>query len=420
MPLSFQATPTSGRAAVGEEAHRLARWKTPPPGRWRLPSFQARTPVFSMVYLAGRPYLLVLDKKKSTHPFYDRLYFDTDGDGDLTDSPPLEGKAFSRGMGFYYSIFPPLELALPISGAKVPYRLEIRAHKRASFQGFRGRGGRSASVEDVALFMVTSCQYRGTLRWGGKTFHLALTDANGDGIFGDAPAGSSRPQGAQEPSHREDRLYLGAGPDLSLMEDLRTSGLLSMGGVLHKVLFDQAEGRLTLEPIPAPGARLAFPVKTERLKIFGLEGAKDILFLGAGLEEPVPPGLYRLGCYVLAKKDGGGNTWILKAKAPPGAPPVRAGSSPPEKMVFGEPYTPVVHVRARFPRRLRRRVVTANLEFQVLGAGGEEVFHLSASTDHPSEIARSVKLPRLPLEPRFTILELPGGKTAAQGEFEYG
>ncbi len=418
IPLTFRPTSSSSQDWVGEEVHRLARRAQPPPGDWKLPRFRARIPVFSVIYLAGTPHLLVLDKKNPRDSFYNRLFFDADGDGDLTDDPVVEGKAFSRGMGFYYATFPPLEVTIRLPQGTAPYRLEIRAHKRALLPG-RG-SSRERAVESVSIFMLSACDYTGTLRVGSRSYRLALADSNGNGIFGDRLKKKGTHFLQQEAAQESDRLFLGSGPNFSPQEELRAWGLLALEGLLYKIRFDQPRARLLLDPIPTPEARLSFPVRADRVKLQGLDGAPDILFLGPGREVRVPRGLYKLGCYVLTAKDDGGNLWTLKAQAPQGAPPVRAGLEKPEMILFGPPYTPVVHVRVRFPRRLRRRTVTAHLEFGVHGAGGEEVFFLSSPTNRPSRIARSRKLPDLPKEPAFTILELPGENRVASGNFEYG
>ncbi len=419
VPMTFRPLSSTAQDSLGEDAHRLARWTRPPAGNWKLPSFRAPNPLFSMVSLGGSRHLLVLDKKNPRAPFYDRLFFDSNGDGDLTNDPVVKGRTFSRGLGFFYATFPPLEVKLRLPGGPAPYRLEIRAHKRPSFRGGR-RTGRSGGIDDVSLFMLTACDYTGTLRVGSRTYKLALADSNGNGIFGDRLHPNQATPLAQEVSRKSDRLFLGPGPSLSPLEDLRTSGFLGIEGLLYQVRFNQPRGKLLLEPLPAPRGRLAFPLAPDRIKLFGLEGAPDILYLEAGREIRVPLGSYRLGCYVLSRKDDGGNIWTLKAKAPPSAPPVKAREDKAEMLFFGPPYTPVVRVRARFPRRLRRRKVTAHLEFGVLGSGGEEVFFLSSPANRPSSIPRSKKLPDLPREPAFTILELPGETQVASGNFEYG
>ncbi len=418
VPLKFRPTSSTSQDWVGEDAHRLVRWAQPPPGEWKLPRFHARVPIFSVLFLGGTRHLLVLDKKNPRNPFYNRLFFDADGDGDLTDEPVVEGKAFSRGLGFYYAAFPPLEVTLRLPGGTAPYRFEIRAHKRALLPG-RGPS-RIRAAQSVSLFMLTACDYTGVLRVGSRSYHLTLADSNGNGIFGDRLNVEDQETPRQEAAQKSDRLFLGSDPSLSHREDLRTWGLLFMNGLLHRIRFDQPRARLLLDPIPTPACRLSFPVRADKVKLLGLGGAPDILFLRPGREARVPKGLYKLGCYVLTAKDDGGNLWTLKAQAPSGAPPVRAGKEKAEMVLFGPPYTPVVHVRVRFPRRLRRRMVTAHLEFGVRGAGGEEVFFLSSSTDHPSSIPRSKKLPDLPQEPAFRILELPGETPVASGTFEYG
>ncbi len=418
VPLKFRPTSANSQDWVGEDAHRLVCWAQPPPGNWKLPRFHAPAPVFSVIYLGGIRHLLVLDKKNPRNPFYNRLFFDAGGDGDLTDDPVVEGKAFSRGLGFYYATFPPLEVKLRLPQGTAPYRFEIRAHKRAPLMG--RSPSRVRAAENVAIFMLTACEYTGTLRVGSRSYHLALADSNGNGIFGDRLEKEEEGSSRQEAAQKSDRLFLGSGPNFSPQEDLRAWGLLSLEGILYKMRFDQPRGRLLLDPIPTPAGRLSFPTRAAKIKLLGLEGAPDILFVQPAREVRVPKGIYKLGCYALTARDDGGNIWTLKAQAPAGAPPARAGGEKPEMVLFGPPYTPVVHVRARFPRRLRRRTVTAHLEFGVRGTGGEEVFFLASPTNRPSSILRSKKLPDLPKEPAFTILELPGETPVASGKFEYG
>ena len=61
-----------------------------PPGEWKLPELKSETPVYLLAHLPGKRRLLVLDRRTGAETFFSRLYYDANGNRDLTDDPAFD------------------------------------------------------------------------------------------------------------------------------------------------------------------------------------------------------------------------------------------------------------------------------------------------------------------------------------------
>ena len=420
VPLHFQKRLSAGtpgkRVFIPSGIRYLDKLLQPPPGKWKLPRFSAETPVFSPISLAGRSYLMVLDKKTPESPFFDRLYLDADADGDLTDDPPIDALPSQRRGSYYFANFPPIELNLRLPGGKAPYTFTVRAYMRPTFSTKGKISSKKQRVKGMSLYMTPSCAYAGSFRLNGKDFRILLADTNADGRFGsgeEVTIGFGR--------KRRDLVYLSRTAAITYQDGLEAQGVLGLGSRLFRVRFRQTEAKLTLVPLENATGKLDLSMDVKRLVLSSGEKGLGIMWFDPPRVLPLPPGSYRLVSYQAARKDDGGNEWVLRASFTPGKAPLATVTAGGKALLrFGEPFTPKVAVYARFPKKAKKGAVTARLSFTLTGIAGEKVTDLRSTTYKKSSVPRSASRKYRPKEPSYEVLDLPSLAVAARGSFHYG
>ncbi|MCL4854545.1 MAG: hypothetical protein KJZ78_24560, partial [Bryobacteraceae bacterium] len=89
------------------------------------PEYSSREPFRAVVRLGTQQYAFALDRTQDSGvagEWYDRLFFDLNHNGDLTDDVPLDGKG-----GGKTSSFPRIDLAIPIDGSSSDYAFYLSA-----------------------------------------------------------------------------------------------------------------------------------------------------------------------------------------------------------------------------------------------------------------------------------------------------
>ena len=122
-------------------------------------------PLRSVATLGSKEYVFVLDKKDKGSKSYDRLYFDLNCNGDLTDDKPIDAK---NGE------FPRVDLKINVNGKQLDYSFFITAflHREPDYE--------------VATARIFSAVYRrGEITLDGKKHKIAVLDWNGNGRFDD-------------------------------------------------------------------------------------------------------------------------------------------------------------------------------------------------------------------------------------------
>jgi hypothetical protein len=126
----------------------FAHWATPldPAGRW-----------------------LCLDRSKKSGP-YDRVYFDTTGNGRLDDKPAVRAAHSDQ----YSTYFEPVRVVFKGEDGPITYHLVLR------FMQYEG--------SEARLLASSGGYYAGKVDIGGKKQHVELIDANVNGTFNDRAA----------------------------------------------------------------------------------------------------------------------------------------------------------------------------------------------------------------------------------------
>lgn len=398
----------------------LKKSLVPPPGDWNLPALKSEFPIYALIPLGEGSRLLVVDQQSGDDAFYNRIYFDANGNGDLTDDPviiedPDAGK--DPAVPHPYSI---KDVSIPQKSgpARYSFRINVNYVSRR-----KGKKISKAVVErSLKLQIAATCLYEGKLDLGGAAYRICLGDMNGNGRFDDfvkVPDFSALPAGTKV-SLEGDGFYLSSKSEVNSDGVLAFGNWLVLGDRLFRVRLDLGSGMLTLIPPDDELATVAIPMKTEYLGIYTEDGAHYVMMHWPGKEIALPPGQYRLDKYAAFRRDDQGDEWVLAATATSESPCFSVAEGASAKMDLGEPFLAYVSV----PEWSRQGVSQgyskqASLEFVIEGRGKEQVTELIRVSGEKTRIPLSDEERQRPKEPGFKVIR-DGGELAYEGSFKYG
>lgn len=376
-------------------------------------------------------------------PLYDRLCFDFNHNGDLTDDKVIEAKVTSGPGGSANSYsqlqFPRLDVKLVIDGTPM----------EAAFF-LRGYGSSSSNFSYMQLQINAAAYREGQITLEGKKRHAVLIDFNSNGRFDD-------PIKIRKDVRRADGQIYPEQGDMLLIDPEKRSGiydspydvtssdyrynvskLVNIDGRFYDMKVAPAGDKLTLTPSTAPLGSVSNGNDGFRAIIYN-----DDLFLKiqGNKDAPVavPEGQWKLLSYTInatetpqqretaekkaAKKQEskdsllqslakqlsaalgggvpvGGRLSIVEAQATTDYKAVKVIKGQTAKLPFGPPYKPQVTAPYNAgPGQMY-------LQMSLVGSAGEICSNMMARGGRPSK-------------PEFTITD-PKGKVVQQGSFEYG
>jgi hypothetical protein len=395
--------------------------------------------------------------KKATPPktaatAYNRLYFDFNHNGDLTDDKVVEAKTAQRGYAMsasqsYAQIqFPLVEVTIDAGGTPLRYAFFLSGYVMSS-----------ADFGYASLTLNTAVLRQGDITLEGKKHHVVLIDFNSNGRFDDETTirpNVSGPNGQVYPEQGD--MLLIDPPKRSVGYDspydvtqsayrYYVSKLIHLDGRFYDLKISPAGDKLTLTPSSTPLGSVTNPNVRFAAVIYGDQGLLKISG-SEGQPVAVPEGQWRLLSYTInatetpqpskpaeqAKKGGkktakdggatnelasalvalmgGGPTAVVRprytlvaAQATGGYKAVEVRQGKTVEMPFGPPYKPVVKA---YPSMNQKGEKVAALQMSLVGSAGEQCTNLMVDSGRPSK-------------PHFTITD-PQGKVVEQGDFEYG
>ncbi len=144
----------------------------------RHPAYHADEPTFLLVpgIGDGAARWATLDTAGPESAFQDRLYFDSDGDNDLTDEEPLTARTLpaDEDTPARYAVFPPVPVEATVEG-------NTRQHHVAIAITY-GVGDAADDVRPMVV-MVGAAYREGRVELGGKLVRVAVIDTDLDGRF---------------------------------------------------------------------------------------------------------------------------------------------------------------------------------------------------------------------------------------------
>jgi hypothetical protein len=398
------------------------------------------------------------EKEKEKTPqaiHYNRLYFDVNHNGDLTDDKVFESQVpTQRGlMGGNYApfSFQQIDLTVDADGTPVEYSFSLSGYMIAQ---------REFSYAGVQL---NAAAYReGDITLDGKTHHVALIDYNSNGRFDDEIKIQSNVRGSGGQIYPQQGDMLLVDPDPKSPDSPYNpaaskyrnyvSKLVLIEGKYYDVKITPAGDKLTLEPTKFALGKVTNPNDGYSAVIYGDQG---FLKIAGGKDQAteVPEGEWKLLSYSLdqtepaeppkppeekaksedkdeKKDDAKGSTpkalssaikGLLKTAVPAAIvnrrstvsatatadyKPVKVVAGETVEMPFGAPYKPIVnsYPSARVVNGKQEQVT--QLSLSLTGMAGEQVTDMTVKGGRPSK-------------PEFSITD-PDGKVVQTGNFEYG
>ena len=356
------------------------------------PRYASPVPFRGVAKLGSRQYCFALDTTKPQAAGYDRLYFDLNGNGDLTDDKPVSAAAVScPSPGLAQSQFPRMDISLEVEGKSFEYAflLSVICHK--------------SPLDAYATVSLYSAAVReGCITQGTKRTKLLLLDHNSNGRFDDTISLQSGGAAAEG-----DLLLVNPNPKNSLSNDATMGGdrnfvskTVCLGKNFYRMEIPPAGDSLKLTPTKLALGSVTNPSPAYRAVLFCED--YGVLMLSGMKDQkiPLPAGTWQVINYTIdASGFAGGRGTAVAAKfgASPSTVTVTKGET--AKLPFGAPFHAVVAGRRTSDSKV-------SLSLMIVGAAGEQCtsFYINGSR---------------PPRPRFMIKD-KDGKSVHQGSFEYG
>jgi len=419
VPLKYQKHPAEPEDFYPYGGNGFTVTLKAPSGDWKFPTLVSEKALYTFVKIGDAERLVVLDKQKEDAKFYDRIYFDSNGNNDLTDDPHLDGTIRFFSNNQYCNVdFQVVDTEIKIDGKSLPFSFSPRIFGYMLEQLAKSEFDEK-SVSQYINFMVNlNCSYTGEFKIGNQKYNVVLGDSDCNGRFSDRFSVykfEKPPPGRMRVFGQGDGFYISTGDKIEAFDVLNLGDMLLVKDKLFKVSISTAEGKMTLTPLTENLVSLQLAADTERFSIYSEDEKHCLMAYQPDKKIKVPAGKYRLFNYQILKKDKQGDLWRLNATATTESPWITVEGKGKSVVEFGEPYVPVVEVR------VRGNTSRASIGFDIEGKAKEFVTDLSHIAGDRTQIPLSEgeNLGHRPKEPTYKIVKTDG-EVVTQGSFEYG
>ena len=298
---------SEARQIIGDMNYQFKEPAAGKPEGVKLPELQAEQPLFLVwetpMAKSGKVWIII--DKSSKAGQYDRLYIDSNANGDLSD----ESAAEPSRRESYQSWFGPMKVVFEGEDGPITYHLDIQ---------FYSRPDRSYCL------LSPGCWYEGPITVGGVKKQCVLIDYNVNGVFNDKSSDSGKC----------DRIRIGP-------QDSRDTRFVGN--------YIEVDDKLYRPEIAKDGAYIILkdasdvPYGTVRM-------AQNITGFSAGGENglfnrkpengtiKLPVGEYRIQSWTIARDDDKGSKWELQGQYPRGVAGVFTVAQDKEaQLTVGEP-----------------------------------------------------------------------------------
>jgi hypothetical protein len=375
---------------------------------------------------------------------YNRLYFDFNHNGDLTDDKVVAAEVermplalMGAGQSYARFEFPQVEATIDVEGVKLDYAFSLQGQAMVSPQ-----------FSYVAVSLNAAAYREGDITLAGKKHHVVLVDFNSNGRFDDQIA-------IHNDIHSPDgRIYSEQGDMLLIDVDPANPGhdmpyevtasdrryhvskVIAIDGRFYDLKISPAGDKLTLTAAALPMGAVTSPSDGLRAVLYGELGFVKIQG-ERGKPIPLPAGRWNLLSYTIdrtgvapsgpAAKQAEGS-WlgsvaeavgdllggrilpgvrdrysVVTAEATTRCKAITVGKGETVALPLGPPYKPLVTASPIFDNQGTRQT---GLQLSLVGSAGEVCTNMMVDGDRPPK-------------PKFTITD-DKGKRIDSGSFEYG
>jgi hypothetical protein len=353
----------------------------------REPSYSSSTPIRGVARFGSREYGFAFDSVGGRSPAYNRLYFDLNGNGDLTDDRPIAAvTANSLGPAMSQSQFPRVNITLEAKGQSIDYSFLPSLLCQQS-------GGNNYAT---ATFYAAAFR-EGYITQGKRRTRLVLLDHNSNGLFDDVA--SFRPDGSVADGDmlliNPNLKKLPASGDLGSDRNF-ISKTVCIGREFYRMQVSPSGDSLKLTPTKFSMGCVVNSSPLYRAVLFSQD--YGVVAIGGSKNEKIalPEGTWKVLSYSIV---GGSPKNLLAATFAGNSPETTVKKGETAKLPFGPPLRAVVTAG-------RGQGNNVSLSLSIVGAGGERCTNLLVNGNRPPK-------------PQFVIKD-KDGKVVHQGNFEYG
>ncbi len=345
------------------------------------PSYSSATPIRGVAHFAGQEYGFAFDSVGGRSPGYNRLYFDLNGNGDLTDDRPIAAITATASQ----SQFPRVNIALEAKGQSIEYSFLPSVLCQQS-------GGNNAAT----VTFYAAAYREGCITQGSSRIRLVLLDRNSNGLFDDIA--SFRPDGTAADG---DLLLINPNPNKSryagdLGNDRNfVNKTVCIGREFYRMEVSPSGDSLKLKPADFPMGCVVNSSPSYRATLFcpnygvvAISGSKD-------QKISLPEGTWK----VLSYSVQAGARTLLTASFAGKSPETAVKKGETAKLPFGPPWRASVSLA-------RGQGNNVSLWLTILGTGGERCTDLWVKGARPPK-------------PQFVVKD-KDDKIVYKGNFEYG
>ncbi len=352
------------------------------------PSYSAAAPIRGVVRFGSQQFGFAFDSAGGKVTAYNRLYFDLNGNGDLTDDKPIAAMtANALGSSMSQSQFPRVNIKLDAKGQSLDY----------SFLPSllcQGTGGNNYAT---VTFYAAAIR-EGYITQGKRRTRLVLLDRNSNGLFDDAA--SFRPDGSVSegdlllinPNVRKSSASGGGlGGDRNFVNKT-----VCIGREFYRMEVSPSGDSLKLTPTTFAMGCVVNSSPRYRAILFSSE--YGVVVIGGSKDQKIclPEGTWKVLSYSV---EAGLSRTLLSATFAGKSPETIVKKGETATLAFGAPLRAVVTAQRGQGNKI-------SLSLSIVGVGGERCTNL---------IIRGARPPK----PQFVIKD-KDGKVVHQGNFEYG